>query len=78
MAGTPGNPDERLMNELDDVQRRLRALERRAPQYLVVEGPRTDLAGGRGPRARFGLLTDGTYGAERWTAAGARTVAAFA
>lgn len=78
MAGTPGNPDERLLDELDEIRRQLRALARRAPQYVVVEGPRTDIAGGRGPRARFGLLSDGTYGAERWTAAGVRTVATFA
>lgn len=78
MGDVARNPDERLLDELDDVQRRLRALERSAPAYIVVEGPRTDIAGGRGPRARFGLLSDGSYGAERWTAAGVRTVATFA
>jgi hypothetical protein len=52
--------------------RRLRALERQNPRTYVVTGPRSDLPGGVGPRVRYGELSDGTYGVERWTSAGVR------
>ena len=60
---------------------RVRALERaeRArPESTIFEGPRTDLSSGRGVRVRIGLLSDGTYGVERFAADGTRTVATFA
>lgn len=63
-----------VSRELDELARRVAALERSAPDSFAVYGPRSDLAGGRGVRVRFGLLSDGTYGVERFSAAGVRTV----
>lgn len=61
----------------ESVFSRLAALERKAEAQekqtsITFLGSRTDLAAGIGPRARFGVLTDGTFGAERWTSAGVR------
>lgn len=74
MSGTARHPDDGLLRLLDELQARLGALERRAPPYQTVDGPRTDLPSGRGPRVRTGLLTDGSYGIERWTEAGVRQI----
>lgn len=70
----PAAPLERLYAAIAQLERRLQGVERLHPEFIVVEGARTDLAGGRGPRVRFGLLTDSNYGVERWTSAGARQV----
>lgn len=69
------DPHDRLADRLAGIERRLRAMERGFPQVLTLEGPRTDLPAGRGPRVRIGLLSDDTYGAERWAEDGTHSVA---
>lgn len=78
MARTTRDPHDGLRALMEDVKRRLRALERVHPESATYEGPRSDLAAGRGPRVRVGLLSDGTYGIERWSSAGSREVGTFA
>lgn len=46
----------------------------RVPDSTALNGPRSDLASGWGIRVRFGLLSDGSYGIERYTASGTRQV----
>lgn len=77
MARIAGHPDDEFDRWIAEIEERVAALERRAPRYFVVEGTRSDLPGGRGPRARFGELSDGDFGAERWTSTGTRTKATF-
>lgn len=60
--------------DVDELERRVAALERATPDSFAIFGPRSDLAGGRGVRVRVGLLSDGTYGVERFSSAGTRTV----
>lgn len=61
-------------------EERLSALERQsrvpavARETHVFYGQRTDLPAGWGPRVRIGLLSDGSYGVERWTSSGTRQV----
>lgn len=79
MGLTAGDPNEKWLQLLDDYERRLRALERTSPVSVTFRGPRTDagtpgVVDGKGPRVRIGLLSDGSYGVERWTAAGVRQV----
>lgn len=71
------NPDDRLVEEVISLRERVGALERRAPTYSTVDGPRSDLPAGRGPRLRYGLLSDGSYGVERWTLEGVRQLPAW-
>lgn len=71
------DPRDRLLDQLDEFDRRLRNVERSKPTAIVFTGPRTDTAtdgvvNGEGPRVRIGLLSDGTYGVERWQADGTR------
>lgn len=47
------------------------------PEFTIYPGPRSDLPGGWGPRVRTGLLSDTTYGIERWSSTGVRTVGTF-
>lgn len=76
MARVLGDPHERLLAILDVIGERLRALERAHPETTSFEGPRSDDPHGngsnRGPRVRVGLLSDGSYGIERWTESGTR------
>lgn len=44
------------------------------PDSFALNGPRSDLAGGWGVRVRMGLLSDGSYGVERYTSTGVRQV----
>lgn len=80
MSLNPGLPQggdafARLWERLAALERELEAQKKE--NSFTIYGERTDLATGIGPRARFGVLSDGTYGAERWTSAGVRTVASF-
>ena len=75
------HPDDRFVSDYLQLRERVRRLEQANPEVVVVYGPRSDAAadveGGEGPRLRLGVLSDGTYGVERWTEAGARQVATF-
>jgi hypothetical protein len=74
---TPTHPTDlaALREIIRDLQQRVAALESGAPDYWQVFGPRADLAEGDGRRVRVGLLSDGTYGVERWNGTtGVRTV----
>jgi hypothetical protein len=77
MSRASRNPEDGFWERLDELERRVGAIERANPRAIVVHGIRTDLASGRGPRVRVLELSDGTYGIERWTAAGVRQVATF-
>lgn len=70
------DPQERLLALIQGLNTRLKALERAHPETTSFEGPRSDDPHGngsnRGPRVRIGLLSDGSYGIERWTEAGVR------
>lgn len=77
MSWNPAQPPSgdalgRILERLVALERRLLGLERAKPTAIVVEGPRSDLTGNRGPRVQMGLLTDGTYGIERWSSTGVR------
>lgn len=76
MARILRDPQERFLALLAALDRRLRALERAHPEATSYEGPRSDdphaNGSNRGLRVRIGLLSDGTYGIERWTEAGVR------
>jgi hypothetical protein len=73
MGQVATNPNDRLLTKLGELERRLRALESSTPQSITFHGPRSDL-GGTGPRVRIGLLSDDTYGVERWAEDGTRSV----
>lgn len=77
MARATRNPDDGFWERLEEIERRVGALERQNPRAIDVDGIRTDLPSGRGPRVRILELSDGTFGVERWTAAGVRQVATF-
>jgi hypothetical protein len=60
------------------LTRRIRRLENPGQRLSAIYyGTRTDLASpthpAYGPRVTIGLLSDGSYGIERWTSAGVRT-----
>jgi hypothetical protein len=77
-VNAPAKPPElALLDKIDDLEKRIRKLERRAPTSIVISGVRTDLPSGKGPRVQLGLLDDGIhYGYEMWSSAGAHTVVA--
>jgi hypothetical protein len=43
------------------------------PTSYSINGPRSDLTGGWGPRVRIGILSDLSYGIERYSSGGVRT-----
>lgn len=60
--------------------RRQEAREHSRHDSYVFYGPRNDspYGGEDGPRVQVGLLSDGTYGVERWDADGGRTTPTWA
>lgn len=76
MAAVSPDPHRRLAQRLESGERRLRALERGGRTTYVVEGPRSDDPHGDGtnwgPRVVVGLLSDDSYGVERWLEDGTR------
>jgi hypothetical protein len=67
------DPVARMMDRLARIEARLASLERLNFESIVLDGPRSDLPALVGPRVRIGLLSDGSYGVERWSASGVRT-----
>lgn len=74
----PAQPPElALLRKIDDLEKRVRKLERRFPTSIAGAGPRSDLPSGKGPRWQLGLLADGVhYGLELWSSTGVHTVVA--
>lgn len=76
MARVINDPRDRLKNRLLDLERRVAALGRSRAVFLTFDGPRSDDPRGDGsdigPRVRIGLLSDDSYGVERWLEDGTR------
>lgn len=75
----------RLVNALankTDLSRQVSALATAQPETTSLAGPRSDDPHGngsmRGVRVRVGLLSDGSYGVERWLEDGTRQVPSWA
>jgi hypothetical protein len=74
----PARPPElALLERIDQLEREVRKLNRRAPTSITGTGPRSDLPSGKGPRWQLGLLPDGVhYGYVIWSSTGVFTVVA--
>ena len=70
-----GTSLESLWRRVASLERQVEAMEKQGS--VIIFGTRSDLAAGVGPRVQMGVLTDGTFGIERWTSAGVRTVGTF-
>lgn len=66
-------PDNSIETRVAETAAKVSEVERANPDTFSVLGARTDLAGGRGVRVRYGLLPDGVYGQEVFTEAGRRS-----
>lgn len=77
MPRTVKAPAYATLNAVLELARRVSALERGRPQAGQIDGPRSDDPAGDGSlwgaRLRWGLLSDGSYGVERWASDGTRT-----
>lgn len=60
--------------QLGRIEKKQARAEAGTPESYAILGPRSDLATGVGVRVRIGLLSDGSYGIERYTSSGTRQV----
>lgn len=67
-----------LRQQIADLQALVQRLQASQPDSIAILGPRSDLTGGKGVRVRIGLLSDATYGIERFTSAGTRQTVTWA
>jgi hypothetical protein len=68
-----GDPFQRFNDRIVNLERQVASLTQLRAVTTTWYGPRSDLSG-QGPRVAAGLLSDGTYGVEVWSASGVRTV----
>jgi hypothetical protein len=54
------------------IARTVERQESGTPERFAILGPRSDAASGFGVRVRIGLLGDGSFGIERFSASGTR------
>ena len=66
--------------DLAQLAKQVESLQRRRLRTATFYGTRDDApySGGLGPRVRVGELSDGTFGIERYTAAGVRQTVTWA
>lgn len=58
--------------QIGQVTKQVQVQETVTPDSYCINGPRSDLPSGWGPRVRIGLLSDSSYGIERYTSTGVR------